>query len=548
MTDGVTYDYSGNTGTFTIPDSTPATITYQTRVSGTAGQEVTFNNTAELGVYTGNGYEKLYETSVSNTKTITPAGTDTEGDDGVYTLNLYTYAENNMQTGLEGAVYRLLDSNQRPITYIRDNREEDVKFTTEEQSDGEVYAVIELQSFGMAIHKNTLYYLEMIKSPKPVEKDDGTYTYFQKDTTLYNFLISDNPNYTGTDSNGTKIYSYYNGDTLKVKCYTAEPGVRVKIRPAGNAASLNTKNSPYVLSVYNPESSIWDRQGVELVLQVYDTVENQWENVGLPRLYNRDNSWGEVTFPSQLTPSSKYRVIQLGDEPAGSGISHTAAWTVDSYYSDGSMQEMSGSEFTFDPDEAYSFNIVCVDEYVQHILTLVVVNEDTGERLKGATFSVKKAASSEIVRQLPPSDDDGFVIIGNSSSQSYENNTLYVVAQTGAAEGYIPSSDEVYFYFSDSTGWRPNAEDGLPSGASAIDLSQTYNTVTVYNPAVTVKVPVVVTWDLNGNSNWPMDNALVDHVVVGLYEEVDGRTTPVIHEGGPWTVSLDQDAAYDNTP
>ena len=45
---GVTYDYSGYTGTFTIPDETKVTITYTTRVLGEPATNCTFGNDAQL--------------------------------------------------------------------------------------------------------------------------------------------------------------------------------------------------------------------------------------------------------------------------------------------------------------------------------------------------------------------------------------------------------------------------------------------------------------------------------------------------------------------
>ena len=44
----VTYDYSGSTGTFVIPDSTPVTITYRTRITAQPGEAKNFRGTAVL--------------------------------------------------------------------------------------------------------------------------------------------------------------------------------------------------------------------------------------------------------------------------------------------------------------------------------------------------------------------------------------------------------------------------------------------------------------------------------------------------------------------
>jgi hypothetical protein len=50
----VTYDYSGNTGTYIIPDNTPVTIAYRTRVTAQPGEAKLFRGTAVLKDAEGN--------------------------------------------------------------------------------------------------------------------------------------------------------------------------------------------------------------------------------------------------------------------------------------------------------------------------------------------------------------------------------------------------------------------------------------------------------------------------------------------------------------
>ena len=214
----VTWDYSGYTGTFSIPDSTCVTITYYTRVKGEAGEEVPITNTAELGKTIDKSFISAASDSVSETVTIDP---DISGSGGVYTIDLFVYAQDSMQEGLGGAEFRLLDSNMQPMTYKAGTKAgKEITFTTasetnEQEGTRKGYVTIKLdeETDGLKLRKNTVYYLEMVTAPYTV--DGSTYTYYQKDNTYYSFLITDDPSY---EYGG--VYSYYNGDVLKVRCYS----------------------------------------------------------------------------------------------------------------------------------------------------------------------------------------------------------------------------------------------------------------------------------------------------------------------------------------
>lgn len=162
--DDVTYDFSGQTGTYTIPDGTGVTITYTTRVAGQVGEEVTFSNTAVVGSMEDAEFIAGPTVTATQTQTISPTGTDISGTDGVYSIGLFAYADGHMERGLGGAKFRLLDSNMRPMVYKAGaNKDQPVAFTTDENG----YADIALDEAedGLAIRKNTVYYLEMTTAP-----------------------------------------------------------------------------------------------------------------------------------------------------------------------------------------------------------------------------------------------------------------------------------------------------------------------------------------------------------------------------------------------
>jgi hypothetical protein len=216
----VSYDYSGSTGTFVIPDSTPVTITYRTRITAHPGEAKNFRGTAVLKT-NANGREIARATAgvTGNPVAIYPSASDVEGT-GKYMVKLLVYPEGNMQEGIKGATFILLDANQRPLEYkLGDNKGQPVTFTT--GNDGYVNIELNEEPGDVSIEKNTAYYLEMMQAVEG----------YQKDNTLYSFMITDDPDY-----NSGGFWTYYNGDTMKVRLYKAKPGLKVSIRFSGSYA------------------------------------------------------------------------------------------------------------------------------------------------------------------------------------------------------------------------------------------------------------------------------------------------------------------------
>ena len=165
-----------------------------------------------------------------------------------------------MQKGIEGATFILLDANQRALEYkLGENAGQPVTFTT--GSDG--YANIELheEPGDVSIEKNTGYYLEMMQAVEG----------YQKDNTLYSFMITDDPAYS---SGG--FYKYYNGDTMKVRLYAPTPGLSVSIRFSGSYALREDQQNE-----------------VTAVLQKLEP-HNHW--VEVERHPYTDTQWGAITF------------------------------------------------------------------------------------------------------------------------------------------------------------------------------------------------------------------------------------------------------------
>ncbi|MBQ6346429.1 MAG: hypothetical protein IJI71_02590 [Clostridia bacterium] len=518
---GIVYDYSGYTGTFTIHDETSVTITYTTRVSGEAGQTVKFTNTARLGKYDDSQNFIGCASTTNEAKLITPAGTDISGHGGVYRINVFAYADGHMEQGLTGATFRLLDSNQRPIQVGGS----DVTFTT--GADG--YVVVTLTG-EQAIRKNTAYYLEMTTAPYTVTKDDDdedVYTYYQKDNTLYSFLITDDPNY----SYGG-VYSYFNDDVLKVRCYPESAGVNVTKRFSGNYSLTDAQKA-------NIEFAL-QKEDIESSTEKWDDVE---------RHPYSDFSWGSLNFETGsegkhgLEPSSHYRVQE---EKAGSAdiglpqeIEHSVSYTI-TYQEKGVPAEYEGNDFTvYQDDLSHNYSVVVNNSYVDHRLTIVVLNEETGDKLPGATFTVYEASDeAQPVATYITGENGALDIRRGDAGANYASNTLYYAVQTGEPEHYLlpDNPEKIWFCF-------PEGEYKAP--AEATDLTASYKMVTVSNHADTVRVPVTVAWGLEDSATWPDE---VVRVVLGLYQSVNGGDwTPVQKDGVNWTISLDKEQFFDNS-
>ena len=196
---GVTWDFNGNTATFTIPDETKVVITYRARVVfDTIGEmgdtiERRISNTATLKGY--------HDEIIKNTSRHNSAGGTAE----VFSINLLKYEAGDMTHRLAGAQFQLLDQEKQPVT---DKNGDPVIYTTE--ADGLIHVEGDQHEDGWTLYPNHKYYLREIKAP------DGY------------MLMSYDPEFT-ISPDGTADYSrfiYFSGDTMSAKNY---PGTDVKV-------------------------------------------------------------------------------------------------------------------------------------------------------------------------------------------------------------------------------------------------------------------------------------------------------------------------------
>ena len=520
--DGVSYDYSGYTGTFIIPDETTVTITYQTRVLGTAGETCNFSNTSKIGVYEDGSFDEWGSVTVVDEETITPTESDISGEEGDYWIFAYTYADGHLERGLGGAEFRLLDSNQRPVIYKKGEKiGQEVKFTTNET--GTVQVILRQEADGIRIRKNTAYYLEMTKTPV-YDNGDGTYTYYQKDNTLYSFVITDNPSYSQSG-----VYTYFNGDVLKVRCHEESTGINVTKRFSGNYVPTDEQKNQiqFILEKENTATGEWD----EIERHGYDEFEHDAFN-----FEHGSHGWSREDY------GATFRVREINAEIEGVDLNKTC---IVSSQSKGQVISEETDEFLVDPDnESYSFSLVYTNEYSNHKLIIIALDEQIGAYLDGTEFSSYAVSNpSEKLATYITGSDGKTAITRNlpelPSGGQYASDTLYYVVQTDAKAGYlVPDNPEkFYFYFSEQS---QDVPEGLPSGETAVDLSRTFDTVTVANHSEKTRIPVIVTWGLEGMGTWPEE---VHHVTVKLYKSVNGSDP----EDTGKSVELTKDLYFDNT-
>ncbi len=200
---GVSWDMTGNTVTYVIPDSTQVIITYTATVIfdtiGEQGQTIdsTFSNVAEM---------KGYKDEIEKTAHRKNNG---GGGGSVLNIHLLKYKKGDMTKTLQGAEFALLDADKNPI---QDKNGNNVTFETDEN--GLITVEGDADAYGWTLFADTDYYLKEIKAPEG----------FVLKNTYYKFIICEDglPDY---DKN-----IYYSGDTMT--CKNEKPGATLEVEKA----------------------------------------------------------------------------------------------------------------------------------------------------------------------------------------------------------------------------------------------------------------------------------------------------------------------------
>lgn len=435
----VSYDYSGNKGTFQIPNGTKVVITYTCNVIGSGTLQL--YNKAELD----GGYTDFTE----DYREVTSSG---EGGATVLAINLLKYESGHMEKGsLAGAVFRILDSEKNPIKYTDKAQDEDsaskvgqeIHFTTDENDN--TLIMLSQAEHGVTLKKDTVYYLEEIQAP------DG----FQLDTTLYSFVISNDPNHANyTRDDG--VWVYYVGDILKIRNQPEETQLVLSKRFHGN---------------YN----LTDEQKAKLRFTVVQVDENGTPVAGG---FNKVISYSDFRY-DKYTISSKtdptfttgyYKVIESYstslDLPDDVVESTTYSVSANGTTVTGTDKESSPAQVVNDN----TTNVVFTNDYSTGAYFFTKLEAGTEQPIKDAEFTVYLAANDEAVTTYKTGDDGKFSITREEAAHStLDTDTLYYVVETKAAEGYeIPNPAPKYYFYFGSDGAQP------PEGASANNAVNLY--------------------------------------------------------------------------
>lgn len=251
----VTWDMTGNTVRYTIPDKTKVVITYRARVlltsMPTIGQNVNvhFSNRAVM---------KGYDETVSGDAVRTNNG---EGSVSIYIINIMKYRAGTMADRLEGATFQLQDKNQNPV--LKKDRSP-VEVTTDEN--GKAVIVGDMNGQGWALKPNQKYYLEEIAAPSG----------FSLAEHKYEFTISED---------GTTDYSHYiypSGDIMTVKDY---PGTDVRVQKEWTDG--NDKHDADNVTVKLQQK----KAGGEWSDDIWIEGSDGWQKSGKTLVLNKDNDW-----------------------------------------------------------------------------------------------------------------------------------------------------------------------------------------------------------------------------------------------------------------
>ncbi|MEE1274317.1 MAG: SpaA isopeptide-forming pilin-related protein, partial [Olegusella sp.] len=190
--EGVTYDASGSTLTFKVPNAARVTVTYYAKVIKTGTFDVT--NTATV-----NGQSE----KVTKNVTLNASGSGTAS---IPSIKVLKYKSGDMSTALAGAKFALFDNEAAANRAAADPSDLDAThFCGVYTTDANGLVLIDaytsedgVKDTSRRLWKSKQYYLVELQAPAGYEKT----------TTVFKFKLADQPDYDN--------YVYYLGDEMKV--------------------------------------------------------------------------------------------------------------------------------------------------------------------------------------------------------------------------------------------------------------------------------------------------------------------------------------------
>ena len=427
---GVSWDFSGNTATFTIPDETKVVITYRARVTfadiGAAGDTKTqvIKNTATI---------KGYSDDVSKSASRTNSG---EGAADIYAINLLKYQAGDMTHTLSGAVFQLLDKDKNPVRYTKDcethKAGDSVTYTT--GTDGLIHVEGDQGNYGWALQPDQVYYLREIKAPTGYKllNYDTSFTISSDGSTDYNLFI------------------YHSGDTMSAKNFRGTQVPVKKIWTDGNDAHAGETVTVklYVKakgSSADPVPYQVDNTDVTLDL----SASNGWEGIFLDLPLDREKSEDEVEeleySVQEVSTGNDYTAVISGNAEDGFTITNTPQKGNLKVVKNIVPSEVAGAH----GEKSYKFQITREIGEVKYYY-----KEDGTSSTEAVTISVTLAANAESgnteIKNLNPGkytvtelDDDSYAIDGYTVEIDSAKTPTVAAGQTVNAEftnKYIPNA------------------------------------------------------------------------------------------------------------
>lgn len=264
--EGVTWDMTDNTVTYTIPDATRVVITYRARVTMAtmpevgSSQSITFSNRVEM---------KGYSDEVEKTAERRNAG---QGSASIASFNLIMYEAGNMNKRLSGAKFQLQDQDEKPV---RDKNGKPVEFVSDD--DGMITIKGDLGNLGWVINEGEKYYLEELEAP----------TGYILAKSKFQFTVS---------ADGTTDYShyiYYSGYIMTVKNY---PGTDVRVQKTWTNG--NQRHDADNVEVTLQQKKGWDGEWTNVIRMETD---DGWTDLQSRTLtLDKDNNWAGIFYELPL--------------------------------------------------------------------------------------------------------------------------------------------------------------------------------------------------------------------------------------------------------
>lgn len=495
--EGVTFDMSGYTVTYTIPDATKVVVTYRARVlfdkEPATHQTATikFSNTAEM-----KGYHDHTEGDAEKTNS---GG----GVAPLYRINLMKYEAGNMTHRLQGAVFALCDVNDNPIL---DKDGNEVQFTTDD--DGMIRIYGDQHEDGWALFPETEYHLKEIVAPPNYMLADFVYkfTISRDGRTDYQNLI------------------FHSGDTMSAKNY---PGTDINVKKSWKNKAGEEVDPPEDTTIeVKLQQKIGGGEFSDIIREEVKQPDGsyQWQDTeGKTLILSADNDW-EGWF------NSLPKTVPTGESFDGDDVG-VEYQVVETKVNGETPKE---GTVTIDAQESGGSTIVTITNIIEEGLgslklkKLVTVNGDvTTGTIADETyvFTITGPTEAEdaykVTKNVEITVSDGAAVSAKVDGQDAELVDDYVeVANLEAGEYTITETTP-------TNGTSP--VDGktktvtVEAGKSGEDVSVTAK-ATFTNNIDVVDIDVDKVWvNADGSDTWP-EEVTVDIQLTADDEEVSGKT------------------------